>query len=126
MLNQIKRLVFEKAMTAGEVGVQIDVGAPGVQIPDHIDKSKPVTFVYGFNQPRPITDLKVDEEGIRATLVFGVEWLLTFVPWTSVVAITGERLGLVIFLAGQVVAERPEPERPARGLRLVPDCASDR
>jgi hypothetical protein len=126
MLNQIKRIVFEKAMGVGETGVQINAGAPGVKIPDHIDKTKPLVFVYGYNQPRPIPDLKVDDEGISATLVFGIEWLPTFVPWPAVVAITGEQVGLVIFLDGKVVTERPEPERPARGLRLVPNCSSER
>lgn len=123
-MNQIKRAVFEKVISDGEIGVQFDADTPGILIPEHLDPKGQHTFIYGLAQPRPIPDLRVDDAGIHATLIFGIEWILTFVPWPAVVAMTGS-MGLVIFLTGRKEDVERGPT-PTPKLRLVPECASER
>ena len=52
---------------------------------------KTQTLAYGFDMPRPIEDLQVDDAGIHATLSFGgLGWYSTFVPWEAVLGLRCE------------------------------------
>jgi hypothetical protein len=39
---------------------------------------------FGLDMPRPIDDLEVSDDGIRATLSFSCEPVPVFVPWAAV------------------------------------------
>jgi hypothetical protein len=129
MLNQVKKLLFEQALALGtNVGVRFIPGAPGVEIPTCADTAEPTLFLYGLNMARPIPDLRVEEDGIHATLAFGREEHLTFVPWTAVAAIGGDSFGAVFALSPTVPVQveptiepvnEATPVRPGPRLRLV-------
>lgn len=59
-------------------------------------------LAYGFDMVVPIPDLTCEEKGIRATLSFGGQPYLTFVPYEAVEAIVGDELRL----------KKPNPVRP--------------
>lgn len=60
---------------------------PELQVPEGL--GFPLTLEYGLNMPNPISDLALEEKGIRATLSFNRTPILTFVPWRSIGAIGG-------------------------------------
>jgi hypothetical protein len=59
-----------------------------VGVPAHLRNSPHVALEYGLNMPIPIRDLKIDEQGVAATLSFQRAPTYTFVPWAAVYAIT--------------------------------------
>ena len=68
----------------------------------------PIMFEYGLDLPVPISDLKITDEGIEATLSFSREPHPTFVPWEAVVKI------------GRKFMEVQLPMRERPKLKLVP------
>jgi hypothetical protein len=128
----LKRCFLEQALVYDEAAVQFIPTVPGVEIPNFLDASALVVFRYGLNQPRPIPDLKIDDAGIRATLAFGRQECMTFVPWAAVVTMSSPHFGIVfptvetvtMPAASQEAAPAPAPcvsaapTRPA--LALVP------
>jgi hypothetical protein len=94
-INAAKKHLFTHALALGEVNVQFYPGAPDVEIPAFLSVEGVQVFVYGLAQSNPIPDLVIGVEGIRATLSFGREPHMTFVPWTAVGALVGEAFGIV-------------------------------
>lgn len=64
---------------------------PGVVVPAHL-KAKPICALqYGLDgMAKPIRDLRIDADGITATLTFGTLASSTHVPWSAVFAIVDE------------------------------------
>jgi hypothetical protein len=94
-ISAAKKHFFTHALVLGEVNVQFDPSAPGVEIPAFLVVEGVQTFIYGLAQPNPIPDLVIGVAGIRATLSFGREPHMTFIPWTAVGAFVGEAFGVV-------------------------------
>ena len=90
-----KREAFEQTLASCyEVAVFVlDVGA---DLPASVWRTDPriqvrfCTLRYGLDMAKPIPDLKITDEGIRATLSFACEPVKTFVPWDAVAGIQGD------------------------------------
>lgn len=67
-----------------EAQVHLDARREGVQLPDRLRSSGNVRLDYGYGLTPPIHDLKVDDQGISATLAFNRVPFATFVPWSAV------------------------------------------
>lgn len=92
MIDTTHRQLFEQLLAHyEEVSITV-VNADGLSLPAHVmPKGATTTLIYGLDQPTPIPDLVVDDEGIRATLSFSRTPCETFVPWLAVVAMDGLR-----------------------------------
>ena len=65
--------------------VMFDAGAAGVRAPSNIRGT--TVFSYALNLPMPMSNLRVDQEGVAATLWFSGKrngTFDTFVPWSAV------------------------------------------
>lgn len=82
-----KRQAVESLLKDGPVWVTFNPNE-GADIPGHLDKRDLITFLYGYQLPYPIPDLFINNDGISATLKFGMRQLLTFVPWKAVVGVS--------------------------------------
>lgn len=106
-----KHAMFFALYAQGEVAVYIDGRRAGVILPGTLTTLPIVVLTYGPALPVPITDLKLEEGGIRATLSFNRTPMETFVPWDAVWAVAGP--GGAIEFAGDVppdvLAARADP-----------------
>lgn len=75
------------------VNVVVVPSTRGVWLPSHLMGDREVRLRVGYGLPVPITDLKVDERGIRATLSFDRRPHTCVVPWEAVVQLHGETSG---------------------------------
>jgi hypothetical protein len=71
-----------------QVFVELDAGAPGVVLPEHLLGGH-VVLDYNLNAVISIPDLEATDDGIRATLSFSREPFTTFVPWSAVIGMAG-------------------------------------
>ena len=95
-----KHAMFFALYAQGEVAVYVDGRRAGVILPGTLNTLPIVVLTYGPALPVPITDLKLEEGGIRATLSFNRTPMETFVPWDAVWAVAGP--GGAIEFAGDV------------------------
>jgi len=72
-----------------QVFVELDAGAPGVVLPEHLLGGH-VVLDYNLNAVISIPDLEATDDGIRATLSFSREPFTTFVPWSAVIGMVGK------------------------------------
>lgn len=73
----------------GPLRVQFDTTREGVVVPRHLQGKIDVVFEIGLDLPISIPDLKIDEDGISATLSFGGYGLIPcFVPWAAVFGVS--------------------------------------
>ena len=79
-----KRDAFNAFFGEGWVSIHLDARREGVDVPDEFAVNRHLVLQYGQNMPIPIPDLKVDDEGITATLSFSRTPHRTFVPWSAV------------------------------------------
>jgi hypothetical protein len=91
-----KLTVMQELLKVAWVYVHLDPRREGVVLPDFLRQDPRVVLQYGYNMPVPIYDLKVDEQGISATLSFRRVPQPTFIPWAAVFAMTdGEQHGFI-------------------------------
>ena len=79
-----KRDAFNAFFGEGWVSIHLDARREGVKVPEEHTSNRHLVLQYGQNMPIPIPDLKVDDDGITATLSFSRTPHRTFVPWTAV------------------------------------------
>lgn len=73
----------------GPLRVQFDATREGVVVPRHLQGKVDLVFEIGLDMPRPIPDLKIDEDGISGTLSFGGYGLIyCYVPWAAVFGVS--------------------------------------
>jgi stringent starvation protein B len=135
-----KKEVMLALLEKAEARVHLDARRPGVSLPPRLigDGHVVLDYAYGF-QP-PIPDLRVDDEGISATLSFARVPVATFVPWSAVFLIADydghgavwpedvpvdllERLGAKLRAADEAAdaEEAEEAEAAARAEEPPPD-----
>jgi hypothetical protein len=83
-------------ISEGMVRVHFDASSPFANVPKHLRKRTNCVFELAYNMPLPISDLKIDQEGISGTLSFGgYGWLFCKVQWPAVFCVTqGDRVGV--------------------------------
>jgi hypothetical protein len=103
---------------------------PGIVVPDFVrtlppaaapePPAQPVVLLdYGYGLARPTDDLKLDDRGITATLIFDGVDHATFVPWGAIIAMQRHDHTFVAgFEVAEPVAAEPEPPKRA-GLKAV-------
>jgi stringent starvation protein B len=79
-----KRDAFNAFFGEGWVSIHLDARRDGVKVPEEHTSNRHLVLQYGQNMPIPIPDLRVDDQGITATLSFSRTPHRTFVPWTAV------------------------------------------
>jgi hypothetical protein len=91
-----KRATFEAALANCYRVHVIVLKHPAVQVPEGLwqpalghPEIEYLVLEYGLELAKPIPDLDVTDEGIRATLSFSNEPRATFVPWEAVARIDG-------------------------------------
>jgi len=99
-----KREAFERELAEFYEVVVLVMPAPGIDVPAQswvtstlrdgvTQRAAPVHYMflrYGLDMPKPIPDLEITDEGIRATLSFSNTPIKTFVPWDAVAGIQGD------------------------------------
>jgi stringent starvation protein B len=82
-----KHQAFLALLQEGWTSLHLDARRDGVVVPPHLKGEAHLVLQYGNDLPIPITDLTVDEEGVRATLSFSRTPQQTIVPWSAVYVI---------------------------------------
>lgn len=86
--NKVLMGLVLHALGYGPVSIGVDCNHPDVVLPPQF--SGYIVLQYGLNMPKPIPDLVIDVKGILATLSFGNEPYMTFVPWAAVTGLLAE------------------------------------
>lgn len=115
--NQDKRAIFDALLIqCSQVFVHLDARLPGVNVPKQYWTQHNLLLDYGLDLAIPITDLKLCEDGISATLSFNRGFVFTFVPWDSIYVIRSNE-GHVFVFPSSAPAEFelsiPEAQLPA-------------
>ncbi len=122
-------------MLRGSVFVHLDPRLEGVKAPAWLSRQPQLVLQIGLDLPIPIPDLRIDEEGISATLSFSRTPYACVVPWDSVFALVGEDgRGMVwpedlpVEIEREVEREsgRRAPEPPSETLAEVTPLPVDR
>ena len=82
-----KHQAFLALLQEGWTSLHLDARRDGVVVPTHLKGEAHLVLQYGNDLPIPITDLTVDDEGVRATLSFSRTPQQTIVPWSAVYVI---------------------------------------
>jgi stringent starvation protein B len=90
MKNPSKLDVARAIILRSSLFVHLDPRKPGVLVPARLRSQPQVVLQIGLDMPVPITDLRVDGEGIFGTLSFRGVGFTCFVPWGAVFALVGE------------------------------------
>jgi stringent starvation protein B len=83
-----KHEVFLALLRDSWTSLHLDARRPGVIVPAHLKSEPYLVLQYGYDLPIPISDLEVDEHGVRATLSFSKHPQRTVVPWSAVYVVT--------------------------------------
>lgn len=70
--------------------MHLDPRMPGVVVPAWLSNQAQLVLQVGLDMPIPITDLKVDDEGISGTLSFNRTPFTCIIGWDAVFALSGE------------------------------------
>jgi stringent starvation protein B len=82
-----KHQAFLALLQEGRPSLHLDARREGVVVPAHLKADAHLVLQYGIDLPIPITDLEVDDSGVRATLSFSRTPHQTYVPWPAVYVI---------------------------------------
>jgi stringent starvation protein B len=79
-----KQEAFLAFLRGGWTSLHLDARRPGVIVPTHLRGEAHLVLQYGYDLPIPISDLEIDDLGVRATLSFSKSPQRTVVPWSAV------------------------------------------
>jgi stringent starvation protein B len=82
-----KKEVMLALLERAEARVHLDARRPGVILPARFLGEAHLRLDYGYGFQPPIPDLRIDDEGIHATLSFSRLPFATTVPWSAVYVI---------------------------------------
>ena len=85
--NQLKKQIFEHYLPTNVLVYIADLNACRGIPPEVFTPGQLLALDYGLSMPNPISNFKVDDDGIYATLSFNQTPTATFVPWFAVVSI---------------------------------------
>jgi hypothetical protein len=87
---QTAREGFEEFLARYQQVRLLFVNHPALECPADVrPDNTPQSFAYGLDMAKPIPDLEVTDEGVRATLSFSNTPCPTFVPWACVLGFRG-------------------------------------
>jgi stringent starvation protein B len=111
-----KHEVFLALLRDSWTSLHLDARRPGVIVPEHLKSEPYLVLQYGYDLPIPISDLEVDEHGVRATLSFSKHPQRTVVPWSAVYVVTCDDGRCVLYQEDvpedvSIIATHPRPDR---------------
>lgn len=74
----------KKILDVGALYIELDARKPGSTVPPKYEVSRRLVLVVGYDLPKPIPDLKVDEKGVSGTLSFKKKPFFVNIPWDVV------------------------------------------
>jgi stringent starvation protein B len=83
-----KHEVFLALLREGWTSLHLDARRAGVIVPPHLRAEPHLVLQYGYDLPIPISDLEIDDDGVRATLSFSKNPQRTVIPWSAVYVVT--------------------------------------
>jgi stringent starvation protein B len=119
-----KHQAFLALLQEGWTSLHLDARRDGVVVPTHLKGEAHLVLQYGNDLPIPITDLTVDEEGVRATLSFSRTPQQTIVPWSAVYVIATDDGRGVLYNEDipsdvAVMASKPDSEPLVGGVGIL-------
>lgn len=129
-----KRDVARGLLLRGSLFVHLDPRNDGAKVPAWLSRQPQLVLQVGLDLPIPIPDLRIDAEGIFATLSFSRTPYACVVPWDSVFALVGEDGRGMVWpedLPKEIAAEvereagRRAPEPPSEELAEVTPLPRD-
>jgi hypothetical protein len=85
-----KRDVANMLLRKGSLFLHLDPRVSDVVVPPWLRHQAQLVLQVGFDMPIPITDLRVDENGVFGTLSFSRTPFSCLVPWNAVFALVGD------------------------------------
>lgn len=85
-----KRDVARGLMLRGSMFVHLDPRREGTEVPTWLSRQPQLVLQVGLDLPIPIPDLRIDQDGLCATLSFSRTPYACTVPWKSVFALVGD------------------------------------
>ena len=130
-----KRDVARALMLRGSVFVHLDPRREGTEVPTWLSRQPQLVLQVGLDLPIPIPDLRIDEDGLFATLSFSRTPYACTVPWGAVFALVGEDGRGMVWpedLPSEIAAEvereagRRAPPPPTELVEVTPLTPRDR
>ncbi len=89
-IAKLRRHVIEELLAELDfIMVVVNPAHPGVELPAPLrEGGAPVPLEIGRRMPLPIPDLRLDDEGIEATLSFARTPHLCRLPWSAIVQVS--------------------------------------
>jgi hypothetical protein len=88
--NVTVREAFEETLSTHYTVRVLVIEHPDLVVPPEYDPAKRrLVLEYGLDMAKPIADLEVTDDGIKATLSFANEPHATFVPWGAINSMGG-------------------------------------
>jgi hypothetical protein len=115
-----KQEVARALLLKGTVFLHLDPRRPNVVVPVWLRGQPQLVLQVGLDMPVPIPDLRLDEEGIYATLSFNRAAFACSVPWEAVFAVVGDDGRGMVWPGSMPKEIAAEVEREARRARIVP------
>jgi len=130
-----KRDVARGLMLRGSLFVHLDPRRDGTEVPIWLARQAQLVLQVGLDLPIPIPDLRIDDDGLFATLSFSRTPYACTVPWSSIFALVGEDGRGMVWpedLPPEIAAEvdreagRRAPAAPSPVLAEVTDLSDER
>jgi len=106
--------VARALMLKGSLFLHLDPRGDDVLVPPWFKRQPQLVLQVGLDMPVPIADLRVDEQGVLATLSFNRSPCLCVVPWASVFALVGDDGRGMVWPESMPVEIAAEVDREAR------------
>lgn len=126
--------VARALLLKGSVFVYLDPRREGTLVPDHLRAQPQLVLQIGLDLAVPIPDLRIDDEGVTATLSFNRTPFACRVPWSAIFGLVGDDAIGVVWredLPDEIEAEveqavrRAEAKKAGHLLRAIPGGGSD-
>ena len=130
-----KRKLLDEILARSWAYLQVDGRTVGVDLPEWL-REPVVTLQVGYDMPVPIYDLKVDDDGVVATLSFRRTPHRCVLPWAAIFAISDVDGKGVLFPQDvpaevteelvKVARELPQGEGEGAAAAAPPEPAADK
>jgi stringent starvation protein B len=120
--------VARALLARGHLFLHLDPRVSGVRVPEYLQRQPQLVLQVGFDMPVPVPDLRVEREGLGATLSFQRTPFPCWVPWDAVFALLDEGGQGVLWpesLPPEIAAEvSAEMDRSGRAKEPAPRARS--
>lgn len=86
--------------------IQFDATKINVVVPAYLKRNNSLVLQIGYNLMKAIPDLKLDEEGISATLSFSESPFSCFVPWNALSVVVTESKEVLAWPVAEVEEQK--------------------